>query len=147
MEKGHRFTLAYTWVKRGEKQAVVIARLRERVRALGLRIKHLLLDRAFFNVATMKYLQAERLRFLMPVVMRGRKPKPGQKPKGLRVFCKKRVGWYQHTMKSKGKEVTFRVCELQDVPAPPDEQTRQEEVDLCSLGNAWLIARGAESLS
>jgi hypothetical protein len=110
VEKGHRFTLAYTWVKRGEKQSAVIARLLERVRALGLRIKYLLLDRAFFNVATMKYLQAERLRFLMPVVMRGRKPKPGRKAKGLRLFRKKRVGWYRHTMKSKGKEVTFSVC-------------------------------------
>jgi hypothetical protein len=110
VEKGHRFTLAYTWVKRGEKQTAVIARLLERVRALGLRIKHLLLDRAFFNVVTMKYLQTERLRFLMPVVMRGRKPGPGRKPKGLRVFCKKRVGWYGHTMKSKGQEVTFSVC-------------------------------------
>jgi DDE family transposase len=110
VEKGHRFTLAYTWVKRGEKQTAVIARLLERVRALGLRIKYLLLDRAFFNVATMKYLQAERLPFLMPVVMRGRKPKPGRKAKGLRVFRKKRVGWYRHTMKSKGKEVTFSVC-------------------------------------
>jgi hypothetical protein len=40
----------------------------------------------------MKYLQAERLPFLMPVVMRGRKPKPGRKAKGLRVFRKKGVG-------------------------------------------------------
>lgn len=110
VEKGHRFTLAYTWVKKGEKQSVVIARLLERVRALGLRIKHLLLDRAFFNVAMMKYLQEERLPFLMPVVMRGRKPKPGRAAKGVREFRKKRVGWYRHTMKSKGKEVTFSVC-------------------------------------
>ncbi len=110
VEKGHRFTLAYTWVKRGEKQTVVIARLLERVRTLGLRIKYLLLDRAFFNAATMKYLQVERLRFLMPVVMRGRKPKPGRKAKGLRVFRKKRAGWYRHTLKSKGTEVTFSVC-------------------------------------
>src|ERR1019366_9524210 len=57
VEKGHRFTLAYTWVKRSEKQTAVIARLLERVRALGLRIKHLLLDRGFFNVALMKFLQ------------------------------------------------------------------------------------------
>jgi hypothetical protein len=110
VEKGHRYTLAYTWVKRGEKQSAVFARLLERVRALRLRIKHLLLDRAFFNVATMNYLQEQRLRFVMPVVMRGRKPKPGNAVKGMRVFRKKRVGWYPHTMKSKGKEVSFSVC-------------------------------------
>ena len=110
VEKGHRFTVAYTWVKKGEKQTAVIARLLERMRALGLRIKHLLLDRAFFNVAMMKYLQEQRLPFVMPVVMRGRKPKSGRAAKGLRVFRKKRVGWYRHTMKSKTQEVTFSVC-------------------------------------
>ena len=110
VEKGHRFTLAYTWVKRGEKQTAVIARLLERVRALGLKIKRLLLDRAFFNVATMKYLQEERIPFLMPVVMRGRKPKRGKPAKGLRQFLKEDAGWYRHTMKSKGKEVKFSVC-------------------------------------
>jgi hypothetical protein len=110
VEKGHRFTLAYTWVKRGEKQTAVIARLLERVRALGLRIKRLLLDRGFFNVATMTYLQQERVPFVMPVVMRGRKPKPGQAAKGMRRFRQENVGWYRHTMKSKGKEATFSVC-------------------------------------
>jgi hypothetical protein len=33
----------------------------ERVRGVGLRIKCLLLDRAFFNVATMRYLQGMAL--------------------------------------------------------------------------------------
>jgi hypothetical protein len=110
VEKGHRFTLAYTWVKRREKQTVVIARLLERVRALGLRIKRLLLDRAFFNVAVMKHLQQQRIPFLMPVVMRGRKPKRGKPAKGLRQFLKKDAGWYRHTMKSKGAAATFSVC-------------------------------------
>lgn len=108
--KGHRFTLAYTWVKRGEKQTVVIARLFEQVRALGLRIKRLLLDRAFFNVAMLHYLQGERIPFVMPVVLRGRKPKRGKPAKGLRQFLKKAAGWYRHLMKAKGKEVTFSVC-------------------------------------
>ena len=110
VEKGQRFTLAYTWVQRGEKQAVVIARLLERVREIGLRIRCLLMDRAFFNVATMRYLQAVRMPFVMPVVMRGRKPKSGRAAKGLRAFRKKRAGWYRHTMKSKGREVSFSVC-------------------------------------
>jgi hypothetical protein len=110
VEKGHRFTLAYTWVKQGEKQTAVISRLLERVQALGLRIKYLLLDRAFFNVAMMQYLQEQRLPFVMPVALRGRKPKPGRAAKGLRAFRKKRAGWYRHTMKSKGKEVAFSVC-------------------------------------
>jgi hypothetical protein len=110
VEKGHRFTLAYTWVKRREKQTVVMARLLERVRALGLRIKRLLLDRAFFNVAVMKHLQQERIPFLMPVVMRGRKPKRGKPAKGLRSFLKADAGWYRHTMKSKGSAATFSVC-------------------------------------
>lgn len=110
VEKGHRFTLAYTWVKRNEKQTDVVARLVDRVRALEVRIKHLLLDRAFFNVSTMAYLKDERVPFVMPVVMRGRKPKSGRAAKGLRAFRRKRVGWYRQTMKSKTQEVAFSVC-------------------------------------
>jgi hypothetical protein len=110
VEKGQRFTLAYTWVKRGEKQTVVIARLLQRMRELGLKIKRLLVDRAFFNVATMTYLQEERIPFLMPVVLRGRKPKRGKPAKGLRQFLKENAGWYRHTLKSNGKAATFSVC-------------------------------------
>lgn len=110
VEKGQRFTLAYTWARRGEKQVVVIARLLERVRSMGLRLKGLLLDRAFFNVATMKYLQAVRLPFVMPVVMRGRKPKSGRAARGLRAFRRQRAGWYRPTLKSKSQEVSFSVC-------------------------------------
>jgi hypothetical protein len=110
LEKGHHFTLAYTWVKGREKQTAVIARLLVRVRALGLLIRHLLLNCGFFNVAKMKYLQVQRVPFVMPVVIRGRKPKPGLATKGLRVFRKKRVGWYRHTLKSRTQEAAFSVC-------------------------------------
>ena len=43
----------------------------------------LLLDRAFFNVAVIAFLQEEKLPFLMPVMIRGRRPKKGTKPTGL----------------------------------------------------------------
>jgi hypothetical protein len=45
-----------------------------RIREIGLKIRRLLLDRAFFNGAVVAFLQEENLPFLMPVVIRGRAP-------------------------------------------------------------------------
>jgi hypothetical protein len=111
VEKGFRYTLAFTWVKAGETPEAVIARLLQIVWARGVKIRRLLLDRGFFSVAVMRYLQGAGVPFVMPVVMRGRKPKDPRRPvSGLRAFLKKRNGWYTHTMKSKGQQVTFAIC-------------------------------------
>ena len=75
VEYGHRYTVALTWVRRHESMVVVLRRLLARIREIGLKIKRVLLDRAFFNVPVVEFLQAERLPFLMPVVIRGRAPK------------------------------------------------------------------------
>jgi hypothetical protein len=47
---GVRYTLAVTWVRRHETTVVALRRLLARIRELGLKIRRLLLDRAFFNV-------------------------------------------------------------------------------------------------
>ena len=77
----------------------VLRRLLARIREIGLKIKYFLLDRAFFNVAVMQWLQQENLPFLMPVKFAGRRPKKGGKLTGLRALKRQPAGWYSHTMK------------------------------------------------
>lgn len=110
VEYGHRYTVALTWVRRHESMVGVLRRLLARTREIGLKIKLVLLDRAFFNVPVVEFLQAENLPFLMPVVMRGRTPKKGRKPTGLRWIKRQPAGWYPHTMKNKKRQVDVSIC-------------------------------------
>ena len=107
---GHRYTVALTWVRRHESMVTVLGRLIGRMREIGLKIRRILLDRAFFNVAVIGFLQQEELPFLMPVVFRGRKPKPRRPATGLRWIKRQAAGWYRHTMKRGKQQVTVSVC-------------------------------------
>jgi hypothetical protein len=110
VEYGRRYTLALTWVRRHESMVVVLRRLLARIREIGMKIDRVLLDRAFFNVPVVEFLQQEQLPFLMPVVMRGRPPKKGRTPTGLRWIKRQPAGWYRHTMKNGKREVTVSIC-------------------------------------
>lgn len=110
VDYGQRYTLALTWVRRHESIVTVLQRLVARIRDLGLRIKCVLLDRAFFNVPVVEFLQQENLPFLMPVMFRGRRPRKGRKATGLRWIKQQAAGWYTHTMKNRNKQVTVSVC-------------------------------------
>ena len=107
---GHRYTLALTWVRRHESMVVVLRRLLAKIREIELKIKRVLLDRAFFNVAVIDFLQQENLPFLMPVVFRGRKSKKRGKATGLHWIKRQAAGWYRHTMKSRQQQITVPVC-------------------------------------
>jgi hypothetical protein len=110
LDHGQRYTLALSWVRRHESTVVVLRRLLARLRHLGLKIRFVLLDRAFFNVSVVEFLQQENLPFLMPVVFRGRKPKKRRPATGLRWIKRQAAGWYGHTMKNGKREVTLSVC-------------------------------------
>lgn len=107
---GVRYTLAVTWVRRHETTVVALRRLLTRIRELGLKIKRLLLDRAFFNVPVTEFLQGERIPFLMPVMFRGRPPKKGKPRRGLHWIKRQPAGWYRHTLKNKKRTVDVSVC-------------------------------------
>lgn len=127
IEKGERYTLALTWVRAKEPTTVVIERLLEAVAEQGFALRRLLLDRGFFSVDVLKLLQERDLPFLMPVVIRGRKPKDKpksrdkqnskkgerqakQKARTLRDYRDRASGRYAHTMKNgAGAEVGFDV--------------------------------------
>lgn len=110
VDHGERYTLALTWVRRHESTVTALGRLLARVRELGLKIRRVFLDRAFFNVPVVEFLQHEQLPFLMPVMFRGRRSKKRRPATGLRWIKQQGAGWYQHTMKNKNREVTVSVC-------------------------------------
>jgi Transposase DDE domain len=107
--RGQRYTLALTTVERGEKMEEVLKRLLRRLSALGISVQMLLLDRGFWSVAVIRYLQAGRRAFLMPVVLRGRKDDHPSGPSGTRVFAsRKRGGFDEYTLTASDKK-TARV--------------------------------------
>jgi len=104
--RGQRFTLALTTVERGEKLQEVLKRLLRRLAALGVATRLVLLDRGFWSVAVIRYLRRANKPFLMPVVLRGRKPGHADGPSGTRVFAtRKRSGWGRYTVKAQDGRV------------------------------------------
>lgn len=109
---GRRFTLAVTWVTKGEPLAGVIQRLLRAARRVGLRPRYLLLDRGFCSVDVIRSLQHGRHPFLMPLPLRGRRPDHPAGPSGSRVFAAvRRSGWGEYTLtNAAGRRATVRVC-------------------------------------
>ncbi len=107
---GQRYTLALTWVRRHETTVVALRRLLAQIRQIGLRIRYLLLDRAFFNLPVIGFLQEEQLPFLMPVMFRGRRPKKRRAATGLHWIKRQPAGWYTHTLKNRQRQATISVC-------------------------------------
>ena len=78
----------------------------------GLKPGLLLLDRGFYSVAVIRYLQRARRPFLMPVVCHGRKADHPKGPSGSNVFKQeKKSGWFRHTLKDGKKDkATVWIC-------------------------------------
>lgn len=118
VEKGFRYTLAATYVKGNESLVAVIERLLLRIGERGLVIKTLLLDRQFFTVDVLTYLQSCQVPFVMPLVLRGKKPKrkttktgrrAKRRPIKLRDFQRQAAGRYAFTWMVKKRSVSFHV--------------------------------------
>jgi Transposase DDE domain len=109
---GRRFTLALTWVRRGEPLADVLWRLLWHARRAGIRPRYLLLDRGFCTVDVIRYLQAGRHPFVMPLPLRGRRADDQAGPSGSRVFAAaRRSGWGSYTLtNARGRRATVRVA-------------------------------------
>jgi len=72
IRKGKRVTLALTPVRRDDLMVGIITRLLDRVTRLGVSIKRLYLDRGFYSVPVIRWLQACDVPFEMPVIIRGK---------------------------------------------------------------------------
>jgi hypothetical protein len=109
---GERFTLAVAPVTRSEALRQVLRELLLVVGERGLKVGLLLLDRGFYSVDVIRYLQQARRPFLMPVVCHGRKADHPLGPSGSNVFkAMKTSGWYSHTLRGAGKDkATVSVC-------------------------------------
>src|ERR687898_2839478 len=112
IRKGQRFTVALTGVKKGEPLKDVVQRLLRQAARVGVRPRLLLLDRGFYSVAVVRYLQAARVPFLMPVVCHGRSPKHPKGASGSYVFrAWKTSGWSTHTLSdAKKRTATVSIC-------------------------------------
>jgi putative transposase len=115
VHKGYRFTLALTYVQRGEALKDVVKRLIRLVRRQGVKIKYTLLDKEFCSVEVMQYLKRAKYGFIIAAPVRGRKKKKKNAPlTGLRALRKKKNGYYSHTFtrqeKSKTKQVKVTIC-------------------------------------
>ena len=110
--QGQRFTLAVTPVMRSECLKEVLQELLLLVSKAGLKPGLLLLDRGFYSVAVIRYLQRARRPFLMPVVCHGRKADHPKGPSGSNVFKQeKKSGWFRHTLKDGKKDkATVWIC-------------------------------------
>jgi putative transposase len=109
--RGQRFTVALTAVHDGDPLKEVLRRLLRRAAAAGVRPALLLLDRGFYSVDVIRYLQAARYPFLMPLVCRGRKADHPEGPSGSRVYQSwKRSGWDRYTLReASGRTATVLV--------------------------------------
>jgi len=100
-------------------------------------VRILLLDRGFWSVAVIRYLQQARYPFLMPVVLRGRKDGHPQGPSGTRVFAlRKRGGWAEYTVTA-GTGQKARVSIGHPLPQLPTGNGED------TAGKPWCTPSGA----
>jgi putative transposase len=78
VKDGCRFTLALARVRHGTPPADVVRELLRRVRAAGITIRLVLLDRGFNCGGVVRYLQHARTPFVMPQAVHGRAPASGE---------------------------------------------------------------------
>jgi hypothetical protein len=113
VQREQRYTVALAGVAKGESLEEVVRRLLRQAASVGVRPRLLLLDRGFYSVAVIRYLQAARVPFLMPVVCHGRSPKHRNGPSGSYVFPTwKKSGWssYLLTEAKTGRTATVSIC-------------------------------------
>ncbi len=112
IQRGQRVTVALSYVRQGADLADVVQRLLRTASQAGVRPRLLLLDRGFYAVSVIRYLQAARRPFLMPVPLRGRKADHPKGPGGTRVFAYwKRSGFSTHRLTGpQGRPATVGIC-------------------------------------
>ena len=106
---GRRYTVALTPVGCGEPMKDVLQRLLQQASRAGVKPRYLLLDRGFYSVEVIRYLQQAKYPFLMPAKFPGRQPTRSSRSPQFRFWGKS--GWSRHTLtNAKGKRATVSIC-------------------------------------
>jgi hypothetical protein len=99
VRKGRRFTLAMIMVRHDTPWDEIVKRLLRLARQVVPAIALVLVDRGFYSVAVIRYLQRARYPFIMPMIGRGRTAKHPNGPSGSNVFSTwRRSGWGRYTL-------------------------------------------------
>lgn len=112
IKKGQRYTVALAYVRKGDDLADVVKGLLRQAATAGIKPRYLLVDRGFYSVSVIRYLQAARCPLLMPVPAKGRKADHPKGPSGTGVFhLRTKGGWGRHTLTSAdGRTATIQIC-------------------------------------
>ncbi len=112
IRKGRRYTVGLVYVRKGQPLAEVVQELLRQASQAGVRPRYVLLDRGFWSVAVLRYLQRARYAFLMAVPCKGRKADHPGGPGGTRVFhLRRRSGWGEYTLTDARKQrATVSIC-------------------------------------
>ena len=112
VKRGRRYTVALTRVEKGMALVEVLKCLLQYASRAGIRPSLRLLDRGFYSVEVIRYLQAARRPFIMPVVKRGRQPTDPRGPSGTHAFAAhKRSGWARYTLTNAAhRRATVSLC-------------------------------------
>jgi hypothetical protein len=118
---GCRWTLAVRAVHHADPWADIVRDLLRQVSRAGAQVGVVLLDRGFYCVDVIRYLQAARRPFLMPMIRRGRRPDHPAGPSGTWALAsRQRSGWAEYTLQDRaGKRATVRVCVCRLPPQEP----------------------------
>jgi putative transposase len=97
IKKGKRVTLAIRAIRRKETKVCILTHLLSELSSLNIRVEKLYLDREFFSIAIIRWLQTLDIPFIMPAVRRGKKG-------GIKQFMKGRKSDKTKYKMSKNKE-------------------------------------------
>jgi putative transposase len=67
-----RYVLALRFVEKGESMETIVAWLLKRLKSIGISIRYAYLDKGFCSVPVLKTLQRRKLRFIIPIPVRGK---------------------------------------------------------------------------
>jgi hypothetical protein len=113
IRKGRRYTVALAGVCQGDPWEEVRRRLRRAAARAGARPRLILLDRGFGRVSAVRYPQAARQPFVIPVPCQGREPGHPRGIGGTQVLCsQRRSGWHTYALRESngGRQATVPVC-------------------------------------
>jgi putative transposase len=100
VRKGRRFTLALRTVRHDDPWDDIVRSLLRQARKVVPGFRLVLVDRGFWSVAVIRYLQRARSPFILPVIGRGRKANHPRGPSGTNAFFAwRRSGWARYALR------------------------------------------------